>query len=64
MDGTIYSSFQDAAIALGLFTDRSEAVQCLEEAKQLQLSLREFRFLFVQVVLNLPCTARELFNSY
>src|SRR5438067_10140031 len=36
VDGTVHPSFQDAAIALGLFADRSEAIQCLEEAKQLQ----------------------------
>ena len=41
-----------------------KAIQYLEEAKQLQSSPREFRFLFVQVVLNLPCTARDLFHSY
>src|SRR5207248_2781297 len=64
VDGTVHPTFQDTAIALGLFTDCLEAIQCLEEARQLQSSPREFHFLFIQVVLNLPCNALDLFNSY
>ena len=47
VNGTIRPSFQDAAVAFSLFIDWSEAIQCLEEAKQLQSSPREFCFLFV-----------------
>ena len=64
VDDTVHPTFQDITIALGLFTDCSEAIQCLEEAKKLQSSPREFHFLFVQVVLNLSCNALDLFNSY
>ena len=64
VNGIVYPTFQEAATARGLFSDRSEAIQVLEEGKELGYSPALMRFLFVQVVANIACAPTELFNRY
>ena len=64
VNGVHHRTFQEAAIAIGLFKDRSEAMQCIEEAIAMGTLLNAMQFLFVQILLNLPCSAATLFERY
>ena len=59
-----HRTFQEAAIVIRLFEDRSKAMQCIEEAIAMGTSPSAMRFLFVQILLNLPCSAATLFERY
>jgi len=64
INGVHHRTFQEAAIAIGLFEDCSEAMQYIEEAIAMGTSPSAMRFLFVQILLNLPCSAAALFERY
>ena len=64
VNGVHHRTFQEAAIAIGLFEDRSEAMQCIEEAIAIGTSPSMMQFLFIQILLNLPCSAATLFERY
>ena len=64
VNGVHHRTFQEAAIAIGLFEDRSEAMQCIEEAIAMGTSPSAMQFLFVQILLNLPYSAATLFERY
>jgi len=59
-----HPSFWEAAIALGLFTNHSEGFECLRDAVQAFSSPSQLRFLFAQILLNLPCSAVELLTTF
>ena len=59
-----HRTFQEVTIAIRLFEDCSEAMQYIKEAIAIGTSLNTMRFLFVQILLNLPCSATILFERY
>ncbi len=62
--GTEYPTFHQAATALGLFDNETEAEQALGEAVDSYCSPAQLRFLFSQILLNVPASAVELFRSF
>ena len=59
-----HPTFHQAATALGLFNNETEAEQALREAVDLHSSPARLRFLFSQVLLNIPTSAIELFGLF
>src|SRR3954453_4501075 len=62
--GIHYPSFQEAAVALGLFANHSEGLDCMREAVQALSLPSQLRFLFAQIFLNLPCSAVDIFTMF
>jgi hypothetical protein len=56
--GRVYATYQEAATALGLFEDESEAVRAMREAVAAYSRLGQLRFLFAYLLLDL----RRLFK--
>ncbi|KAG7429200.1 ATP-dependent DNA helicase pif1 [Fusarium oxysporum f. sp. raphani] len=54
IDGTVYSSYQETAVALGLFRDVCEAQYALEEAVSSFALPPQLRFLFAHLLLDSP----------
>ena len=55
VDGVVYSSFQAAAITLGLFVDQNEAQFCMQEAVSTLHTPHQLCILFVHLLTN-SCT--------
>ena len=64
VSGVLHPSFQEAAIALGLFSNHSEGFECMREAVQALSLPYQLRFLFAQILLNLPCSAVDVFATF
>jgi hypothetical protein len=58
----VYPTFQQAAIALGLFEDVTEAARAMEEAIAAYCRPSQLRFLFSHLVLDLPTPAVNLWD--
>src|SRR5206468_3758880 len=54
----------EAAIALGLFTNETESLSIMREACANLCSPSQLRFLFTQILLNLPCPATQMFTEF
>ena len=52
VNGVIYETFQEAAIALGLFADRNEAQYAIQEAIATLATPRQLRQLFIHLLVN------------
>jgi PIF1-like helicase len=67
VNGTIYHSFHEAAIALNLFTDETEAEYCLTEAVESLRTPYQMRLLFIHMLTNdcvtSPLTIWEKFRN-
>lgn len=65
IDGIVYSSFQAAATALGLFADQNEAQFCMQEAISTLRTPHQLRILFVHLLTN-SCTETplQLWNEF
>ena len=65
IDGVIYSSFQAAAITLGLFADQNEAQFCMQEAVSTLRTPHQLRILFIHLLTN-SCTDTplQLWNEF
>jgi hypothetical protein len=63
-DEIVYPTFQEAAQAMGLFEDRSEAFQTLQEAVELFCSPCQLRFMFGYLIINSPHPAVNLFIAF
>ena len=65
VDGVVYSSFQAAAITLGLFADQNEAQFCMQEAVSTLRTPHQLRILFVHLLTN-SCTNTplQLWNEF
>ena len=61
---TTYTTFQEAAAALGLFQNSNEADLALAEAIENFASSHQLRFLFCQLLLNFPTNAITLFDRH
>jgi hypothetical protein len=58
VDGVVHATFQEAAIATGMFSDQNEAELAMEEAADTQLALpSQLRSLFSHLLLNDCCEA-------
>jgi hypothetical protein len=57
VDGIIYSTFQEACLALNLFSDETEAEYCFTEAIQMLHTPCQLRLLFVHMLSNNCITA-------
>src|SRR5437763_2205831 len=64
ISGILHPSFQEAAIALGLFSNHSEGFECMREAVQALFIPHQLQFLFTQILLNLPCSALDVFTTF
>lgn len=64
IQGIVSETFQEAAAALGLFANASEAEEALQEAVKSYSSPREIRFLFCHLLLNIPTRAVLLFDQF
>ena len=62
--GTQFPTFQEAAAALGLFANASEAKEAMKEAVESYSTPRELRFLFCHLLLNIPSNAIDLFDQF
>jgi len=61
---TTHTTFQEAAAALGLFQNSNEAHLALAEAIENFASSYQLRFLFCQLLLNVPTNAIPLFDHH
>ena len=52
IDGMVYSSFQAACLALGLFAERDEAQVCMQEAVDTLRTPQQLRILFIHLLTN------------
>ena len=52
IDGMVYSSFQAACLALGLFAERDEAQVCMQEAVDTLRTPQQLRVLFIHLLTN------------
>ena len=64
VNGVLYNSFQEAAIKAGIFNDTTEAETCQLEAINLNYSPYHLRFLFCQLIVDIPSPALQLWNKY
>ena len=64
INGHHYSTFQEAATALGLFANQLEAELTLKEAVDSFSSPQQLRFLFCHLMLNIPMNTIGLFWQY
>lgn len=62
--GHCYSTYQEAATALGLFQDVHEAVYAINEAIRAYSRPSQLRFLFAYLLLDLPFPAVELWTQF
>ena len=62
--GRIYATYQEAATALGLFEDESEAVRAMREAIAAYSRPGQLRFLFAHLLLDLPTPAIALWDAF
>ena len=62
--GQIYSTYQEAAVALGLFKDVTEAVSAMEEAIASYNCSSQLRFLFTHLLLDLPTPAINFWETF
>jgi len=60
----LHHSFQEAAIVLGLFSNNSKGFECMSEAVKALSPPYQLWFLFAQILLNLPCSAVDVFASF
>jgi len=61
---TIYQTFQQAAAALGLFQNATEAHYALTDGTNNFASPHQLRFLLCQLLLNFPANAINLFDHF
>jgi hypothetical protein len=59
----LYATYQEAATALGLFEDESEAVHAMREAVAAYSRPGQLRFLFSHLLLDLPTPAIALWDT-
>ncbi|KAJ6019739.1 hypothetical protein N7499_003178 [Penicillium canescens] len=64
MRGHCYPTYQEAATELGLFQDNHEAVYAMNEAITAYSRPSQLRFLFAQLLSNLPFPAVELWSRF
>ena len=64
VDGHPYATYQEAAIALQLFRDNREAEYALNEAIASYSRPSQLRFLFANLLMDLPFPAMELWGRY
>ena len=64
VDGTLFTSFQAAAIAMGLFTDRSEVQRAMEEGISSLLRPAQLRFLFANLIADLPVGPMQIWEEF
>ena len=62
--GTEYPTFQQAAKALGLFDNENEALYALEEGLHLFYRPSQLRFLFANLLFDIPFPAIELWDRF
>jgi hypothetical protein len=62
--GQVYTTYQEAAVALGLFHNVTEAVFALEEAVAAYSRPAQLRFLFAYLLLDLPSPAINLWETF
>ena len=62
--GRVYATYQEAATALGLFEDESEAVRAMREAVAAYSRPGQLRFLFAHLLLDLPTPAITLWETF
>lgn len=62
--GRVYATYQEAATALGLFEDESEAVRAMREAVTAYGRPGQLRFLFAHLLLDLPTPAIALWEAF
>ena len=64
-NGTLYDSYQEAAYAMGLFSNAEECVQAFEDAIMLFKTPSQLRYFFVHMLVN-DCieTPIEFWNRY
>jgi len=60
----IYPTFQEATIQLGLFANINEAENWLQEAVAFHYAPYHLRFLYAQLVIDIPAQAMELWGKY
>jgi hypothetical protein len=60
----LYSTYQEASIALGLFEDELEAVRAMREAVAAYSRPGQLRFLFSYSLLDLPTPAIILWETF
>ena len=59
-----YTTFQEAAIALGLFDNHNEAFYAMEEGVHLFYRPAQLRFLFANLLFDIPFPAIDLWNRF
>jgi hypothetical protein len=59
-----YGTFQEAATALGLFENIAEAELCLQEAISYSYAPYNLRFLYAQLIIDIPTPAVQLWQTY
>jgi hypothetical protein len=59
-----YDTFQKAATQLGLFANIDDAENCLEEAIAFYYAPYHLRFLYAQLIVDIPAPALELWEKY
>jgi hypothetical protein len=59
-----YDTFQKAATQLGLFANIDEAENCLQEAIAFCYAPYHLRFLYAQLIVDIPAPALELWEKY
>jgi hypothetical protein len=62
--GRVYPTYQEAATALGLFENVSEAAHAIEEAVAAYSRPSQLRFLFAYLLLDLPTPAIVLWENF
>ena len=62
--GVEYTTFQQAAKALGLFDNQNEAIYVLEEGLHLFYRPSQLRFLFANLLFDIPFPAIDLWNRF
>jgi PIF1-like helicase len=60
----VYKSFEEAAKSFGLCNEGNEAHSTLKEAADSFISPSQFRFLFTQLISDLPVSAIDLWNEF
>jgi hypothetical protein len=63
VNGIIYRTFQEAAIQLGLFANLNEAENCLQEAVAFHHATYHLRFLYAELIIDIPAPALELWEK-
>jgi hypothetical protein len=63
IDGVTYQTFQEAATQLGLFENINKAECCLQEAIAFFYTPYHLRFLYAQLIINIPAKPLELWEK-